>query len=60
MDRFTGWPKPALTFLQGLHRDNSKAYFADTRGVFETDSKERVRALYAEPEQQPGPGWGGR
>ncbi|MEO6797100.1 MAG: DUF2461 domain-containing protein [Candidatus Dormibacter sp.] len=60
MDRFTGWPKPALTFLKGLHRDNSKAYFEAHREVYETACKEPMLALIAELEQQLGSEWEGK
>jgi len=57
VERFTGWPKPALTFLKGLHRDNSKAYFDANREIYETAVKEPMIALLAELERDLGAGW---
>src|SRR5947209_3081103 len=54
--RFTGWPKSALVFFQGLKRDNSKTYFEAHRSVYERDVREPMEALLAEMERDLGPG----
>ncbi|MDQ6885398.1 MAG: DUF2461 domain-containing protein, partial [Candidatus Dormibacteraeota bacterium] len=57
LDRFTGWPKEALTFLRGLHRDNSKAYFDSHRELYETACKQPMLSLIAELERGLGAEW---
>ena len=60
LDRFTGWPKPAVTFLRGLHRDNSKAYFESHREIYETACKQPMLALIAALERELGTEWNGK
>ena len=60
VERFAGWPKPALTFLKGLEKDNSKAFFDAHREVYETACKEPMLALVEELERELGPGWNGK
>lgn len=55
--RFAGWPKSALQFFNGLHRDNSKAFFEAHRKTYERDVRQPMEALLAELEQDLGPGW---
>jgi uncharacterized protein (TIGR02453 family) len=55
--RFAGWPKPALQFFTGLHRDNSKAFFEAHREIYERDVRQPMEALLAELERDLGPGW---
>lgn len=55
--RFAGWPKPALQFLKGLRKDNSKTYFEANRRVYETALKEPTETLFAQLEAEFGPGW---
>ena len=57
---FAGWPKPALTFLKGLHRDNSRAYFESHREIYETACKQPMLALIAELERELGTEWNGK
>ena len=45
---FKGWPERALDFFDGLEADNSKAYWADHREVYERDVKAPMDALLAE------------
>lgn len=55
--RFSGWPKSALQFFNGLKRDNSKAYFEAHRHVYEDDVRQPMEALFAELERDVGSGW---
>ena len=57
MEKFAGWPKPALSFLKGLHRDNSKAYFEANRETYEKACREPLLALVAELERELGDEW---
>ncbi|HEY8677321.1 MAG TPA: DUF2461 domain-containing protein [Candidatus Dormibacteraeota bacterium] len=57
VERFTGWPTTALTFLKALHRDNSKAYFDAHRETYETAVKRPMVALLAALERDLGSGW---
>ena len=45
---FKGWPERALDFFDGLEADNSKAYWADHKEVYERDVKAPMDALLAE------------
>lgn len=57
MEKFAGWPRPALSFLRGLHRDNSKAYFEANRETYEKACREPLLALVTELERELGDGW---
>lgn len=57
LDRFTGWPKEAIGFLRGLHKDNSKAYFDAHRDTYENACKQPMLALIAELERELGSEW---
>jgi uncharacterized protein (TIGR02453 family) len=57
VDHFAGWPKASLTFLRGLHRDNSKAYFDAHREVYETACKQPMLALIDDLERELGSEW---
>jgi uncharacterized protein (TIGR02453 family) len=57
VDGFAGWPKSALQFLDGLHRDNSKAFFDAHRETYETAVRAPMAALLAELERDLGAGW---
>jgi uncharacterized protein (TIGR02453 family) len=57
VDGFDGWPKPALQFFAGLHRDNSKAFFDARRETYETAVRAPMAALLAELERDLGAGW---
>jgi uncharacterized protein (TIGR02453 family) len=50
MAGFAGFPPEALTFYDGLRRDNSKAYWEANKSVWETQVREPMRALLAELE----------
>ena len=45
---FTGFPPEALTFYEGLERDNSKAYFDAHRDQYEDAVREPLELLVAE------------
>ncbi len=45
---FTGFPEEALVFYEGLEADNTKAYWADHREVYERAVKEPLQALLTE------------
>ena len=45
---FTGWPPSALDFYDGLEADNSRAYWADHKDVYERDVKAPMVALLSE------------
>ena len=45
---FKGWPERALDFFDGLEADNTKAYWADHKEVYERDVKAPMDALLAE------------
>lgn len=53
---FGGFGEGAVEFYDGLLADNSKAYWADHRGVYERDVLAPVRALLAGLEPEFGPG----
>jgi uncharacterized protein (TIGR02453 family) len=50
MTAFAGFPPEALTFYDGLRRDNSKAYWEANKAVWETAALDPMRALVAELE----------
>jgi uncharacterized protein (TIGR02453 family) len=52
---FTGFPDEALGFYDGLEADNSKAYWADHRAVYERAVKGPMLALVAALEAEFGP-----
>ncbi len=54
-ERFVGWPKTALQFFNGLHRDNSKPYFEAHRDVYETAVRKPMETLLAELRRDVGP-----
>lgn len=56
-DGFVGWPKPALQFFNGLHRDNSKAFFDAHRETYETAVRAPMAALLAALARDLGAGW---
>jgi uncharacterized protein (TIGR02453 family) len=56
-DSFAGWPKPALTFLRGLKKDNSKTYFEANRETYEKACREPLVALVSELERELGGEW---
>jgi uncharacterized protein (TIGR02453 family) len=45
---FRGWPTAALAFLEGIERDNTKAYWTAHKDVYQTDVLEPMEALLAE------------
>jgi uncharacterized protein (TIGR02453 family) len=55
MTDFTGFPREALTFYEGLRRDNSKSYWEANKSVWETRVRDPMRALLAELEADYGP-----
>ncbi len=57
VDRFAGWPKPALQFFDGLHRDNSKAFFDAHREIYENAVRRPMTALLTALERDLGAGW---
>jgi uncharacterized protein (TIGR02453 family) len=52
---FEGFPPELFTFLQGLEKDNSKAYWDAHRAVWEASVKEPVNRLMADLEEEFGP-----
>ncbi len=57
VDRFAGWPKPAMQFFNGLHRDNSKAFFDAHCEIYETAVRRPMNSLLAALERDLGSGW---
>lgn len=53
---FCGWPAPALRFYAGLEADNSKAYWAEHRAVYEADVLAPMNELLAELAEEFGAG----
>ena len=53
---FTGFPPEALTFYEGLERDNSKAYFDAHRELYESGVREPLELLVAELSREFGAG----
>lgn len=53
---FTGFGDAAVDFYEGLEADNSKAYWADHRHLYESDVREPMQALLADLEAEFGPG----
>lgn len=53
---FEGWQTGALTFYQGLEADNSKAYWAEHKAVYESEVREPLAELLEEIEDEFGPG----
>jgi uncharacterized protein (TIGR02453 family) len=45
---FKGWPASALDFYDGLEFDNSKDYWQAHKGVYESDVRAPMEALFAE------------
>lgn len=45
---FTGWPVEAIEFFEGLEADNSKAYWAEHKAVYEQCVRAPMEALLAE------------
>ena len=56
MTGFAGFGEGAVDFYDGLEADNSKAYWTDHRGVYESDVKAPMLALLAACEAEFGPG----
>jgi uncharacterized protein (TIGR02453 family) len=54
---FQGWPKPALSFFQGLRQDNSKAYFERNRQVYQAAVRQPTEDFFAALQRELGPGW---
>lgn len=52
---FTGFPEEALLFYEGLEADNSKAYWADHREMYELAVRGPMLALLADLEPEFGP-----
>jgi len=55
MTTFTGFPKAALTFYQGLRQDNSKSYWEANKATWESQVLAPMQALLAELEEAYGP-----
>lgn len=53
---FTGFGEYAVEFFDGLEADNSKAYWTDQRGVYESDVRAPMQALLAALEPEFGTG----
>ena len=53
---FEGFPERALVFYEGLAADNSKAYWTDSKDVYDRCVAEPFRELLAELEPTFGPG----
>jgi uncharacterized protein (TIGR02453 family) len=53
--RFTGFSDQALEFYAGLEADNSKAFWADHKAVWETQVRDPMQALLDELEDEFGP-----
>jgi len=49
---FTGFPERALLFYEGLRADNSKAYWTDSKSVYDQAVKAPMQALLAELEPE--------
>lgn len=49
---FEGFPEAALVFYEGLRADNTKAYWTDHRGVYDTAVKAPMEALIADLEAE--------
>ena len=45
---FDGWPPRALDFFEGLEADNSRAYWQANKGVYESDVRGPMEALFDE------------
>jgi len=48
MAAFKGWPVEAIEFFEGLEADNSKTYWLERKGVYESSVKAPMEALLAE------------
>lgn len=48
MTTFTGWPKEAIGWFEGLEADNSKAYFDAHRATYQSSVRAPLEALLAE------------
>ena len=55
-ETFAGFGEGAVEFYDGLLADNSKAYWTDHRGIYESDVLAPMRALLAVLEPEFGPG----
>ncbi|MFN8592168.1 MAG: DUF2461 domain-containing protein [Thermomicrobiales bacterium] len=55
MPGFTGFPIEALTFYDGLRRDNSKSYWEANKALWERSARDPMRALLAEMDETYGP-----
>lgn len=55
MATFQGFPREALTFYDGLLRDNSKGYWEAHKASWEAHARDPMRALLAELEATYGP-----
>lgn len=53
---FTGFGEDAVEFYDGLHADNSRAYWSDRREVYERDVRGPMQELVAACEAEFGPG----
>ncbi|WP_406689200.1 DUF2461 domain-containing protein [Saccharopolyspora sp. ID03-671] len=56
--RFEGFGDGAVEFFEGLQADNSKAYWADNRELYQEHVRAPMEALLAELEPEFGPGFG--
>lgn len=45
---FAGWPPAAVEFYRGLEADNSRAYWTETKGVYEESVRAPMEALLRE------------
>src|SRR5262245_27923437 len=52
---FSGWPKTAFTFYEGLEADNSRAYWHANKATYDNDVKAPFAELSAQVEKEFGP-----
>ena len=55
MSGFTGWPKSALPFFEGLEADNSRDYWLANKPTYDADVRAPMEALAATLEPEFGP-----
>ncbi|MGV0992378.1 MAG: DUF2461 domain-containing protein [Mycobacterium sp.] len=53
---FKGWPIEAVEFYEGLQADNSKVFWQEHKGVYETSVRAPMEQLLAELADEFGPG----
>ena len=53
---FTGWSAEAVEFFDGLHADNTKAYWTAHKTFYETSVREPMADLLSELSGEFGPG----